>query len=53
MAKLIPTVLALVVVALFGAALFSMSSGDLGIAGALFLCASLVIYLRAKWIQRD
>ena len=51
--KLIPTVLALVVVALFGIALYLMTIGDLAVAGAAFLSASLVIYLRAKWLQRD
>jgi hypothetical protein len=51
--KLIPTVLALIVVALFGIALYLMTVGDLAVAGAAFLSASLVIYLRAKWLQRD
>jgi len=51
--KLIPTALALVVVALFGVALLSMAAGDTAVAGVSFLSASLVIYLRAKWLQRD
>ena len=51
--RLIPTALALVVVALIGVALLSMAAGDTAIAGVSFLSASLVIYLRAKWIQRD
>ncbi|WP_318570810.1 hypothetical protein [Salinigranum marinum] len=50
--KLIPTALALVVVALIGVALLSMAAGDTAIAGVSFLSASLVIYLRAKWLQR-
>ena len=51
--KLVPTALALVVVALFGVALLSMAAGDTAIAGVSFLSASLVIYLRARWLRRD
>jgi hypothetical protein len=46
MAELIPTVLAVVAVALFGIALWAMSAGSFALAGLSFLSASIVIYLR-------
>jgi nitrate/nitrite transporter NarK len=53
MAQLIPTALALLAVGLIGVALVLMSGNRLGFAGASFLSASIVIYLRARWIQRN
>jgi hypothetical protein len=50
--RLIPTALAILVVALFGTALYLMSTEEFAAAGASFLSASLVIYLRARWMQR-
>lgn len=38
-----------VVIAMLGGALL-MTSGDYGVAGALFLSASVMIYLRERWI---
>lgn len=53
MVELIPTALALLAVALIGVALFSMSGGNFGVAGVSFFSASIVIYLRARRLQRD
>lgn len=39
-----------VVVLLFGVALASMSTGEFGVAGATFLSASLLIYLRETYL---
>lgn len=47
-----PLALALAVVAavlMLGGALV-MAAGDFGVAGALFLTASIVIYLRERWL---
>jgi hypothetical protein len=52
MADLVPTLLALVIVALFGVALWTMTVGRLNAAGLSFLSASLLIYLRERWLQR-
>ncbi|MEF8841184.1 MAG: hypothetical protein V5A62_06105 [Haloarculaceae archaeon] len=46
MARVAPTALALLAALLIAAALASMASNDLRIAGLSFLSASLVIYLR-------
>jgi uncharacterized membrane protein len=46
MVNVLATAAALVVVALFGAALLALSAGNLQVAGFSFLAASLVIYLR-------
>lgn len=46
MARVAPTALALLAALLIAAALVSMASNDLRIAGLCFLSASLVIYLR-------
>lgn len=42
------TAAALLVVVLFVAALLALTAGEYAAAGATFLCASLVIYLREK-----
>jgi hypothetical protein len=42
--------LAITVVALMVGAALVMTSGKFGIAGALFLSASIVIYLRETWV---
>jgi uncharacterized membrane protein YjjP (DUF1212 family) len=46
MPELAPTALALLAVLLIAAALVSMTTGDLRVAGLSFLSASLVIYIR-------
>lgn len=46
MVELLPTLLAVLVVALFGIALWAMSAGSFTLAGASFLGASLGIYFR-------
>jgi uncharacterized membrane protein len=52
MVELIPTALALLAVVLIVIALFSMSRGNFGVAGVSFFSASIVIYLRARRLQR-
>jgi uncharacterized membrane protein YjjP (DUF1212 family) len=52
MPEIVPTVLALLIVALFGVALLLMTVGRLGVAGVTFLSASLLIYLRERWLGR-
>ena len=46
MGKLLANVAIVVILALFGAALFAMTLPDYGLAGVLFLSASIVIYYR-------
>lgn len=46
MVDVVPTVLAILAVSLFGVALAAMAFGDLRVAGFSFLSASLVIYIR-------
>lgn len=46
----IPLALAIAAVVLMVAGAMFMTSGDFGIAGALFLSASIVIYARENWI---
>jgi hypothetical protein len=53
MVKPIPTALALLVVVLFGIALFSWSAGNIAIAGVCFFSMSIVIFLRARLLQRE
>jgi hypothetical protein len=53
MVDLIPTALALLVVALLGIALFSWSAGNTAIAGVCFFSMSIVIFLRARLLQRE
>jgi|GEM_PF-1939888 len=48
----IPTSLALLSVAAFALGLGLMTVGRLGVAGAAFLSASVLIYLRERWCQR-
>jgi len=48
----VPALLALVIVALFGVALWAMTTDRLDVAGLSFLSASLLIYLRERWVQR-
>jgi uncharacterized membrane protein YjjP (DUF1212 family) len=50
--NVIPTLLALFAVGLIGAALVLMAGENLAVAGVCFLSASIVIFLRARWIQR-
>ena len=52
MPEAVPTVLALLIVAAFAAALWLMAAGRLNFAGLSFLSASILIYLRERW-QRD
>jgi membrane protein implicated in regulation of membrane protease activity len=53
MPELIPTALVAVIVALFAAALWTMTAGRLTVAGLCFLSASLLIYLRERWLRRS
>jgi membrane protein implicated in regulation of membrane protease activity len=53
MPEAVPTVLALSIVACFGGALWLMSAGRLSVAGVTFLSASILIYLRERWLQRN
>ncbi len=46
MVEVIPTLLAVVVVVLFGIALWAMSAGNFTLAGTSFLSASIAIYFR-------
>ncbi|SEP12200.1 hypothetical protein SAMN04487948_11524 [Halogranum amylolyticum] len=45
----IPLVLAIVAVGLIVTGALLMTSGDFGIAGGLFLSASILIYVRERW----
>ncbi len=51
MVELVPTLLAVVVVALFGLALWAMSAGNFALAGTGFLGASVGIYFRETRLQ--
>ncbi len=51
MVELVPTVLAVVVVVLFGIALWAMSAGNFTLAGTAFLAASIGIYFRETRVQ--
>lgn len=53
MTDLLPTALALLAVALMGAALLAMAGGELMAAGLSFLSASLVLYLRETRFAGD
>ena len=46
----IPLALAIAAVVLMVAGATLMTSGDFGIAGALFLSATIVIYVRENWV---
>jgi len=49
----VPTVLALSIVAAFAVALWLMATSRLSLAGLTFLSASILIYLRERWLRRD
>ncbi len=51
MVELVPTVLAVVTVVLFGIGLLAMSRGSLAVAGTSFLSASIAIYFRETRLQ--
>jgi membrane-bound ClpP family serine protease len=46
----IPVALAIVAAVLMVLGALLMTAGDFGVAGALFLSASLVIYVRQRWV---
>jgi len=48
----VPTILALSTVAVFGLALWLMAVDRLSVAGLAFLSASILIYLRERWLNR-
>jgi len=48
----VPTMLALLIVATFAAALWLMAAGQLSVAGLSFLSASILIYLRERRLRR-
>ena len=51
MPEVVPTLLALSVVAAFAVALWLMAAGRLSLAGLTFLGASILIYLRERWLR--
>ena len=53
MGTLLANAAIVVVLALFAAALFAMTTGDYGLAGVLFLSASIVIYYRENRLVAD
>ena len=53
MGTLLANAAVVVVLALFGAALFAMTVGDYGLAGVLFLTASIVIYYRENRLTAE
>lgn len=53
MADRFSTVLAVLVVVLFGVALYALADGQLTVAGLSFLSASITIYLRETRLQDD
>lgn len=53
MPEAVPTVLALLTVVAFAAALWLMAAGRLSLAGLSFLSASILIYFRERWRRRD
>ncbi|MFB6256007.1 MAG: hypothetical protein ABEH58_04640 [Haloplanus sp.] len=53
MPEAVPTILALLIVAVFAVALWLMAAGRLNVAGLSFLSASILIYLRERWVRRD
>jgi hypothetical protein len=52
MPKLIPTVLALLAVGLFGVALLAMSAERFAVAGLSFLGVSLLVYFRENRLKQ-
>ncbi len=53
MVETVPTVLAVVVVVLFGVALWAMSAGNFALAGTSFLSASIGIYFRETRLRDE
>jgi membrane protein implicated in regulation of membrane protease activity len=53
MPEAVPTVLALSIVAAFAVALWLLAAGRLNVAGLAFLSASILIYLRERWLRRS
>ncbi|MEF8856227.1 MAG: hypothetical protein V5A16_02260 [Haloplanus sp.] len=53
MSEVVPTVLVLLTVAAFAAALWLMAAGRLSLAGLSFLSASILIYFRERWRRHD
>lgn len=53
MAEIIPTGLAILAVAVFGVALYAMTIDRFAVAGASFLSASLLIFLRERHLQDE
>jgi hypothetical protein len=53
MSNVAETALAALAVLLIATALFTMAAGDLAVAGASFLSASLVIFLRQTRLEDD
>jgi len=53
MPEVIPAALALLIVAAFAVALWQMAAGRLNVAGATFLSASILIYLRERRLRQD
>ncbi|WP_338737818.1 hypothetical protein [Haloplanus salilacus] len=51
MLEFVPTALAALVVVLFAVALVTMAADRLSVAGLCFLSASLLIYLRERWLR--
>lgn len=51
MPEAVPTLLALSIVAAFAAALWLMAAGRFSLAGLTFLSASILIYLRERWLR--
>ncbi|SHG99696.1 hypothetical protein [Halobaculum gomorrense] len=51
MAEILPAVLVVVAIGLFALALWLMTAGRFGFAGAAFLCASIAIYVRETLAQ--
>ena len=52
MPEAVPTLLAVVIVVAFAVALWLMTVGRFGAAGVTFLSASILIYLRERWLGR-
>jgi hypothetical protein len=50
MVNVLAAAAAVFVVVLFAVALLAMAAGNFSVAGVMFLSASIVIYLREKWL---
>jgi membrane protein implicated in regulation of membrane protease activity len=53
MPEAVPAMLALLIVAAVATALWLMAAGRLSVAGLAFLSASILIYLRERWLRRE